>query len=306
MKKDIPRNFGEIILEGPKRNFKFTGDVEKILIEKGWIKSFNKGQWVYKTEITKIFKAFQKLYREEVAKKLGFEEWILPRLLPPESIKAFGGIQYAPETLFEVKPYDRKDNRTYLLDSVQSASLYYLLAKEPIDDKTLPIKIFETIGGGQWRDEEKLKGFIRAIEYLKLEHVYVGYPDDVVQTRLKLKNKYIEIFNKLELQWRIVVGEPCHLAPQTCTRYKKAKSLEYIPLYDYEFFIPFDKSWLEVAGTCIEENENIESFGIKSKNGKILWSGCSGVGLNRLVFAFLSQKGFDFSLYPKFFLKFLE
>ncbi len=304
--KNIPRTFGEIILEGPKQNKLFTGDTNKLLIEKGWIKEFNQGQWVYTTEITKIFKAFQKLYREEVANKLGFKEWILPRLLPVKAIEAFGGIQYAPETLFEVKPFDKKDNRSYLLDPVQSASLYYVLSKELIDDKILPLKIFETMGGFQWRDEKQSElDIMRTTEYLKLELVYIGSPDDVVKTRLALKKRYIEIFNELELQWRIVVGAPCHLAPQTCARYEKAKSIEYLPLYDYEFFIPFKNSWLEVAGTCIEEDENIDSFGIKSVNDQSLWSGCSGVGLNRLVYAFVSQKGFDFTKYPSFFRKFL-
>ena len=39
-----------------------------------------------------------------------------------------------------------------------------------------------------------------------------------------------------------------------------------------------------------------QSFGISSSDGEELWSGCCGIGMNRLVVAYLYRHGFDDAL----------
>ena len=172
----------------------------------------------------------------------------------------------------------------------------------------MPIKVFETLGGYQWRceKEEELHAFDKLLEYLKLEHVYIGYPNQVVEARKTQKKQYIKLFNKIGFLYRITVGAPCHSSPINTKRYEKASNLDEIPLYDFEFYIPKEKKWLEVCGTCIEEDENTNAYGIQTITGKKVWSGCSGVGLNRLVYSFLSQFGFQEENYPALISKYIR
>jgi seryl-tRNA synthetase len=300
---------GEVLENGPKIEPLFSGDAFQIAVEKKWLKEFSKGQFVYTEEITRLFRAFQELFRREIVEKLGFKEWMLPRILPREALEKFGSIEYAPNTLFQAQPFIKNPSiQSYFLDPVQSASLYYTLAKEPLKASELPIKVFEIIGGYQWRCEAiwELHGFDKLLEYLKLEHVYVGYPTQVIEARKRQKEEYVKLFNKIGFLYRIVVGAPCHSSPPNTKRYEKAKVIDEIPLFDFEFYIPKEKKWLEVCGTCIEEDENTRAYGIKTESEKEVWSGCSGVGLNRLVYSFLSQFGFEKENYPKIILEYLK
>ncbi len=299
---------GNIIENCPSRPVKFNGDAFKTAKEKEWLLEFSEGQFVYTEDITKLFKAFQDIFRREVADRLGFKEWILPRLLPQVVLEKFGGVEYAPSSIFEATQFYEQpiNRRKYFLDTVQSASLYYALSKKKIHYTDLPLKVFETIGGYQWRNEqrEELHGFDKLFEYLKLEHVYVGLPEQVVASRRMQLERYKELFNELGLVYRVVVGAPCHSSPQNTERYEKARSLDEVPLFDFEFLIPHGDRWLEVCGACVEAGENTRSFGIRTIEGKEIWSGCSGVGLNRMVYAFLSQHGFDSDEYPPLFQKY--
>ncbi|MBI2674963.1 MAG: hypothetical protein HYX24_00775 [Candidatus Aenigmarchaeota archaeon] len=301
---------GDVLEHHDHNQIVFKGDALNVAKERGWLLEFSEGQFVYAEDLTRYFKAFQQLFRDEVACPLNFAEWILPRLLPQEILEKFGSVQFVPRSLFEVKQfYERPDKRkNYFLDTVQSASLYYALAKTPLNDEKLPLRVFETIGGYQWRNErgEELHGFDKLYEYLKMEHVYVGFPKQVVESRRKQAEKYKTLFRQLGLNFRIVVGAPCHVSPKNSERYEKAQNLDEIPLLDFEFEIPYEDRWLEVCGACVEEDENTQSFGIQARSGEKLWSGCSGVGLNRLVYAYLAQHGFDPNSYPPKFRAYLE
>lgn len=300
---------GDIIEDCLSCPIEFNGNAFKTAKERGWLIEFSEGQFVYTEGITNLFKAFQEMFRREVGEKLDFKEWILPRLLPKEVLEKFGSVEFAPRSIFQATQFyeNPKNRRSYFLDTVQSASLYYALAKKKIQCADLPLKVFETIGGYQWRNErkEELHGFDKLFEYLKLEYVYVGLPEQVVNSRRLQAKRYKELFNELGLVYKVVVGAPCHTSPQNTERYEKAGSLDEIPLFDFEFLIPSENRWLEVCGTCVEADENTKSFGIETSGGKELWSGCSGVGLNRMVYAFLSQRGFDAKKYPPLFQKYL-
>jgi len=299
---------GTVLSWGNARETAFRGDALQEMRDRGWILDFAEGQVVATAPLTRLFRGFQELFRQEVAGPLGFEEWTLPRLLPQKILRRFGSVEYAPGTLFEARYYSESHpGRSYFLDPVQSAGLYHALSKHPLPTDILPLKVFETLGGPQWRNEapSELHGIDKLVEYLKMEHVYVGTPEQVTESRRIQKQTYERIFDELGLVYRVVVGAPCHSSPQNTARYEKAKTLDEVPLIDFELYIPSEDRWMEVCGACVEETENTEAFGITSTSGDVLWSGCSGVGLHRLAYAFLAQMGFDEKNYPELFLRHL-
>jgi len=54
----------------------------------------------------------------------------------------------------------------------------------------------------------------------------------------------------------------------------------------------------EIGGCTIEGDHHLESFDIACDDGGPLWSGCCGIGLNRLAIGFLFQHGFDEAQWP--------
>jgi seryl-tRNA synthetase len=62
--------------------------------------------------------------------------------------------------------------------------------------------------------------------------------------------------------------------------------------------------WLEFQNLSILGDKYIKAFNIKAQKST-LWSGCSGIGLERWTTAFLSQKGLDPKKWPEGFKKYL-
>ena len=67
-------------------------------------------------------------------------------------------------------------------------------------------------------------------------------------------------------------------------------------IYDFEAPLPYrgkDGEWLEFQNLSINGDKYPKGFNVKSQSGKEVWSGCSGIGLERWASTFFAQKGFD-------------
>jgi seryl-tRNA synthetase len=72
---------------------------------------------------------------------------------------------------------------------------------------------------------------------------------------------------------------------------------------DFEAYLPYrgpreSAEWLEFQNLSIVGDKYTRAFAIKATKGE-LWSGCSGIGLERWLTAFLAQKGLDPSGWPE-------
>jgi seryl-tRNA synthetase len=72
---------------------------------------------------------------------------------------------------------------------------------------------------------------------------------------------------------------------------------------DYEAVLPYNGNWIEFQNLSVNGEKYPKGFTVKSQSSEPLWSGCSGVGLERWASAFLSQKGLDSSNWPEEFQK---
>jgi seryl-tRNA synthetase len=73
---------------------------------------------------------------------------------------------------------------------------------------------------------------------------------------------------------------------------------ERIGTTDYEAYLPYSDSWLEFQNVSVNGDKYPKGFNVKVQSGADLWSGCSGIGLERWTAAFLAQKGFDLDDWP--------
>ncbi|HEX7575134.1 MAG TPA: serine--tRNA ligase, partial [Candidatus Methanoperedens sp.] len=51
--------------------------------------------------------------------------------------------------------------------------------------------------------------------------------------------------------------------------------------------------WLEFQNLSVNGDKYPKGFNVKLQSGKEVWSGCSGIGLERWASTFFAQKGFE-------------
>ena len=90
---------------------------------------------------------------------------------------------------------------------------------------------------------------------------------------------------------------------------KLAEEDESSGTIDFEAWLPYrgdrNEEWLEFQNVSLVGEKYVKAFNIKNQKST-LWSGCSGIGLERWTTAFLSQKGVDPEKWPSSFKKYLS
>ena len=327
--------YGYVLRSSAEKPMLFTGEVAQEAERLGWIKRFPaRGQWILTGPMTALISSLRDILIDEICKPLGFQEWIFPRLLPftvLERLSAY--VEHLPEGMFYVcspprdpKAFDdfkrefalRRELRadllkevleppSYVMDAVQCPPFYQFFSGELVRVEDLPVKVYEWAGGWTWRNEAGgVEGLARTNEFLRLEMVYLGTPDQVVEIRDEVVERTIEVLDKvLDLEWRLSVGAPFYLSQEAAReRLVDISSSSKIPALDVECYLPYRGSresseWLEVSSCNVHGRHYVDSFRIREARGREIWTGCVGHGLTRWATAFLAQKGFNFEDWPK-------
>ncbi|WP_037853665.1 aminoacyl--tRNA ligase-related protein [Streptomyces sp. NRRL S-340] len=280
------------------------GDVVAEALDRKWIEEFAEGQYVYRAPWVRVLRRLQSEILDR-AYANGFEEWLFPRLIPREALDNFRLSQYAPELLVPAG-----SSGDQVLDPVQCISLYHLMRGRRLFPDQLPLRIVETLGGWTWRNEfsAELDGPIKAREFLRVEHVFFGTREQVRATRGEVRRTLTDLLTGWGLSWQVVAAEGCMEIPSLVQAQDDARTADEVPVQDIEVPLSshrpdrarpgwadhFDERFdlREISGCSAEGTHQTESFRITA-DGHELWSGCCGIGMNRLVVAFLYRHGFD-------------
>lgn len=276
------------------------GEVSKEATSRGWLLPFGEGQFIYGPEWTALVRALQGILLSAAA-DLGFKEYIFPRLIPSEAVRDFRLSQFKPDLLWQV-------DGQRVLDPVQCLPLYHGLRGTALADDGLPLKAVETLGGWTWRRErpEDLDGAFRTFEFARIEHAWVASPEQAAEIRGEVLASVTGTMASLGLPVQTVVGEPCMPITEIERRREAAISPEEVPVIDIETRVRPQREegdltpqdFDEIGGCTVEGSHHLEAFGITRNSGGLLWSGCCGIGLNRLAIGFLFQHGFDQANWP--------
>lgn len=292
---------GEIIeqklVDSPAAGGEITADA----VRRGWLLPFAEGQYVYGPEWTSLLRRLQGLLLAR-AVELGFREYLFPRLIPAEAVDDFRLSQFKPDLLWRAEG-DR------VLDPVQCLAFYHALRGRRFEPDQLPVMAVETLGGWTWRRERPadLDGAFRAIEFARVEHVWFAPPDDARSIRNTVRDSVVTLLGELGLATQTVVGEPCMPIEEIDRRREAAGSPDDVPVIDIELRVRPEgvhgvitpQDFDEIGGCTIEGDHHLKSFDIGRTDHGPLWSGCCGVGLNRLAIGFLFQHGFDDARWPE-------
>jgi seryl-tRNA synthetase len=200
----------------------------------------------------------------------------------------------------------------------QCENVYWSLGGKTIADASLPIKVYDRTAVSNRYESGGRHGIERVDEFHRIEPVYVGTREQLLALRKQLLTKYQHVFNDiLELEWRIASVTPFYMSHSGLGdvasaegEARKEKTLDDAPetgTLDFEAWLPYrgsraDSEWLEFQNLSIVGKKYTEAFNIKGQKSD-LWTGCSGIGLERWTVAFLSQKGMDPEKWPAEFRK---
>jgi seryl-tRNA synthetase len=190
----------------------------------------------------------------------------------------------------------------------QCPVIYWSFHGRTIADASLPILIYDkTAVSGRYESGGR-HGIERVDEFHRIEPVYIGTREQLLDLREKLIDRYKHVFNDVfDLEWRMAHVSPWYM--QQAGKISEEREQETGTI-DFEAYLPYrgerkDSEWLEFQNLSILGDKYIRAFNIKAQKQE-LWSGCSGIGLERWAAVFLAQKGLDPKQWPEGFRKYLS
>ncbi|MEF8847654.1 MAG: serine--tRNA ligase [Candidatus Thermoplasmatota archaeon] len=309
-------------------------DPTEEMLKKNWLKQGpTKGKWFFNPQSAAIMKAMEKIAINEVLNPLGFQEVIESHIVPFEVWLKTGHMEGMPGEFYYVAepktrnveewqnfidltkikneiPLEELKKNTETPNSgicyAQCPIIYWSLQGKTIAEDSLPVLIYDKTAVSNRYESGGRHGIERVDEFHRLEPVYIGTREQLLDIREKLLDSYKHVFNDiLDLEWRMAWVTPWYMQQAGIHDDKVSQEKGTI---DFEAYMPYrgsrEKSeWLEFQNLSIIGDKYVKAFNIKTQKSD-LWSGCSGIGLERWVTAFLAQKGLNPEKWPQKFRKY--
>ncbi|RLF31687.1 MAG: serine--tRNA ligase [Thermoplasmata archaeon] len=300
----------------------------------GWITLLGKGKWFYFPPAAALMRAMERIAFQEVVMPLGFKEVIEPMHVSFDTWIKTGHLEGMPgeiyyisepknreaeewERFVDLLKIQREVDETELLKNLkppkagvcyaQCPNIYTALAGKTIAKASLPLLLVDRSTPSDRYEAGGKHGIERVDEFHRIEIVYIGTRDQLLQLKEKLVERYRHVFeNILDLEWRMATVTPFYLQQAGIAGMEEDAVKGTI---DFEAWLPYrgdrSREWLEIQNISIVGDKYTRAFTIKTQRGD-LWSGCSGIGLERWMVAFLAQKGMDPEHWPDEFRKYVE
>jgi len=181
-----------------------------------------------------------------------------------------------------------------LLSPAVCYHLYFSLADHPLPDG----KLVATAVGNCFRYEStNLTSLERMWNFTMREVIFVGPKDFVLEKREKSRLFMQKIFEEIGLVYHVeTANDPFFVGEfRKQTAFQTAFQLKY----EIRAQLPFKNSTLAVGSYNYHQDFFGRHLNITLPDGGPIHTGCTAFGLERMVYAFLAQFGFDPSNWPK-------
>ncbi len=330
-----------VIYSSPEYEPAWTEDPSEVMVKEGWLKQGpTKGKWAFRPPAAAVLRAMERIAVEEVLVPLGFQEMMIPHHVSFDVWLKSGHIHGVPNEIYyvaeprtrDMAEWERFQDLVKITHKVPEAELaanlsppnagicyaqcpniYWSLQGKTIAEDDLPVLVFDRASVSNRYESGGRHGIERVDEFHRIEPVYVGTREQLLGMREKMLERYTNVFNDiLELEWRYASVTPFYMAHSGMGDMAEEEEERGIPetgTLDFEAWLPYrgsrdESEWLEFQNLSIVGDKYTKSFTIKSQKSD-LWSGCSGIGLERWTAAFLAQKGLDPEKWPSGFKKYL-
>ncbi|OYT26559.1 MAG: serine--tRNA ligase [Candidatus Altiarchaeales archaeon ex4484_96] len=324
----------EITWSSPKKKHAGKIDPTEEMKKRGWIKHRGRGQWIYGPTATRIIKTMESIVEDKLLKSLGFTEVIIPKAVTWDVWKRSGHAKSIYNEIYYLSPPKSRDPAYW----EEVVDLYRITGEIPLDkikermdypiggvsyaqcppfwplfsNKTLsleqmPVTVFDRSGPSMRYESGGLHGIERVDEFHRIEVIWIGTYEQVKDLHQKIIDQYRLIFNDiLDLEWRMAWVTPWFMAQEGL--HGLADEKHVVGTVDFESYLPYkgsrkESEWLEFQNASNNGMKYPQGFNVKLSGGQQLYSGCTGIGLERWLASFLAQKGLDPEYWPKAFKK---
>jgi seryl-tRNA synthetase len=335
--------FWELIWTASPVDHPFSEDPTEEMARLGWVQQGpGKGRWFFRPQAAAVVRVMERVAIEEVLHPLGFQEVISSSLVPFDVWLKTGHMKgVANEIYYLAEPATRSEEAWEELSDLvkvtrevpreklaglletpragmtyaQCPNIYWSFGKRTLADEDLPVLVYERTANSYRYESGGRHGIERVDEFHRIEPVYIGTIDHLLDLRDGMIERYKHVFNQvLELEWRMAWVSPFYLqqagmAPAEEEGVETGADRSEGTI-DFEAYLPYrgtreDSEWLEFQNLSILGDRYTSAFNIKAQRGELV-SGCSGIGLERWVAVFLSQKGLDPANWPEGFKAYLS
>ena len=328
--------YWKLLSQSPARTLSFTEDPTEAMLRRNWLKNGpTKGKWFLGPLPAHLLRTMERIAVEEVLRPLGFEEVVQPHHDSFDILLKTGHMEGLPGEFYYVAepksrdPADwehftdlvkitRKVPEAELANLVsgpvavscyaQCPTTYWWLSGRTLAQDALPVKVFDRAAISNRYESGGRHGLERVDEFHRIEPVYLGTPEQLLELREQLLARYSHVFNDiLELEWRTAWVTPFYMQ-QSGGIGVEDETQRTKGTIDFEAYLPYrgardTSEWLEFQNLSIVGEKYTKAFTIKTQKGE-LWSGCTGIGLERWLIAFLAQRGLDPAGWPAGFRKY--
>jgi seryl-tRNA synthetase len=328
--------FWKLIWESEEKKPIWSKDPTEEMTKLGWLKHGpTKGKWFYRSQSTAIMKIMEKIAIEEVLNPLGFQEIIESNFVPFDIWLKTGHMEGMPGEFYYVSepasrdverwekfvdltkitkevPFDELQKNistpTAGICYAQCPLIYWSFKGKTISEKSLPVLVYDNTAVSGRYESGGRHGIERVDEFHRLEPIYIGTKEQLLTLREKMLERYKHVFNDIfDLEWRMAWVTPWYMQQAGKIGDESSKDTGTI---DFEAYMPYrgdrkKSEWLEFQNLSILGDKYIKAFNIKAQKSE-LWSGCSGIGLERWTTAFIAQKGINPEKWPEGFRKYLS
>ncbi|MFQ5975816.1 MAG: aminoacyl--tRNA ligase-related protein [Candidatus Hydrothermarchaeales archaeon] len=312
------------------KKYKMKEDPTEVLIKRNWVRRAGSGVWTVLPPYAALWRAIESLVFDVIAKPLGFQELLLPKIISLDIQKRKGQLGGIPNEIWWVCPPKTRDpkeweeytdyvkitgeknpnmlmanlgNPEFSLAYAQCEPFYDLWRGKVIDREKLPLKFIDNYGP-TWRYESGgLKGLERLNEFKRMELAWIGSPEDAIKIRDKVRDLSVKIIDEIfDLEWKVDATTAIYM--EHGGGIMEGEDREYIRTYDLTILLPFEtmsrpEKELEIASFHVHEDFYAKNFSWKERKNRTLWSGCTGISPTRWAYVFLLRHGFDYDSWPK-------
>lgn len=319
--------FKEYVWESKKKKI-FTDKDPAVEMEKlGWIRRTSaKGQFVFGREYVALLNTIKELMIKNIYEKSGFSEMIFPKFEPWEVPSKSGhALNIYPNAYFVMTPKDAKlefweevmDNfyitgnvdregimkrvdNVGMMSFAQCPPFWRFLEGRTVDEASLPLKVYDWSGPTYRNESGGTHGLDRLEEFHRTETLWFGTKEQTIKIWRELKDAFIKFYDEaLDLEFKVARVAPWWMAHAGLVA---EKGSEETGTFDFDAYLPYrgsrEAEWLEIQNDSSNGDKYPKAFTVKGRKEE-LWSGCAGSSFERIVAAFLAQKGLDTKTWPK-------
>lgn len=305
-----------------------TNEDPAVVMEKlGWIRRTSaKGQFVFGREYVALVNTIKELMIKHIYEKHGFSEMIFPKFEPWEVPSKSGhALNIYPNAYFVMTPKNAdaafwedvidhfavtgnvdKESIMKKVDSVgmmsfaQCPPFWRFLEGRTVDEATLPLKVFDWSGPTYRNESGGTHGLDRLEEFHRTETLWVGTKPQVIEIWRQVKDAFVKFYDGvLDIEFKVARVAPWWMAHAGLAT---EKGTDEIGTFDFDAYLPYrgsrEEEWLEIQCHSSNGDKYPKAFTVKGRKEE-LWSGCAGSSFERIIAAFLAQKGLDTKNWPK-------